>query len=109
GLDTPGARLFAKNGLLIRAGASFDLVVPSGWEDRFAIGWGSPPTRATHVVVSGCDAGGVGIKWLAFAGGYWVRRAACVPLIVQTTHKSRTVHIGVGAPCRGQRTPPTGR
>lgn len=105
----PAASLFAKDGLLIRPGASFELIVPRAWRGRLSIGWGSPAIRTEHLVVS-CPHDGArpSREWLAYAGGYWVREAACVPLIVKVAKKKTRVHVGVGAPCRGQDEPPAG-
>jgi hypothetical protein len=52
----PSARLFAKIGLFIASGASFELIVPAEWVGRLMIGWGNPGIRATHLHVSGCVA-----------------------------------------------------
>ena len=40
GLRDPRARLFAKQGLVIRAGARFRLIVDGRLRDRLSIGWG---------------------------------------------------------------------
>jgi hypothetical protein len=102
GLPDPDARLFAKEGLLVKPGAAFELIVPDAWRGRLTIGWGGPATRTTRFIVAGCPSLGPQDQWLAFAGGYWVKRRACVPLIVKAAHKTSTVHVGVGAPCRGR-------
>ena len=101
---TPTARWWSKQGLVIKAGSTFTLAVPDAWQGRLAIGWGSPAQPSEEVTVSGCDSGG---RWLAYAGGYWVSEPACVPLVVESGRRHKTVHIGVGAPCRGQTPPPT--
>jgi hypothetical protein len=96
-------RLFAKTGLVIRAGTSFDLIVPDG--TALAVGWGSGPTgpsRRLHVPA--CPSAG-GAGWLAYAGGYWTERPACLPLIVAAGGRKQQVHIGVGTACPGQRPP----
>jgi hypothetical protein len=46
GESAPGAKRFAKDGLLIRPGVSFVLLVPDAWLGRLSIGWGNPPKRA---------------------------------------------------------------
>jgi hypothetical protein len=102
--DGSGAlRLFAKTGLVIRPGTTFELIVPARFADRLRIGWGSPGTPSHRVVVSNCPNPGGG--WLAYAGGYWIDHPACVPIIVRAGGKQQEVHIGVGAPCPGQRPP----
>jgi hypothetical protein len=106
---------FAKDGLLIRRGASFDLIVPDDWRGRLRIGWGSSAKASDRVRVPGCRPTGTIAQphylasddWLAYAGGYWVSEAACVPLIVKAGQAERTVNIGVGTACPLKGPPPT--
>jgi len=106
-LESAG-HLFAKAGLYIASGASFSLIVPADWVGRLTIGWGSPGQRTTHLYVRDCTASGSQKHWLAFAGGFWIGRPACVPLLVKTASQEQTVQIGLGAPCPGQAPPPPG-
>jgi hypothetical protein len=94
-------RLFAKTGLVIRPGTTFELIVPARFTSRLSIGWDTPSRR---VVVSGCarpDGGG----WLAYVGGYWIDHPGCVPIIVRADGRQQQVHIGLGKACPGQRPP----
>lgn len=96
-------RLFAKTGLIIKAGSSFDLVVPDG--TTLGVAWGSgpvPPSRRLHVPA--CPSAG-GDGWLSYPGGYWTERPACVPLTVAAGGRRQQVRIGLGTPCPGQRPP----
>jgi len=108
----PGARLFAKDGLLIRRGASFDLIVPEDWRGRLTINWGSPGKATHHLRVPGCRPTGTinpvreQDAWLVYAGGYTVSEPACVSLVVKAGQSEQTVRIGVGAACPGQGPPP---
>jgi hypothetical protein len=113
----PAARLFAKQGLLIRTGVSFEIVVPDEVASRFAIGWGSPARRTRDLVVGGCPSGSCAADhgsaicdsssaWLAYPGGYWVQQVGCLPLLVRAAGREQRALIGVGAPCPGQRLPP---
>lgn len=97
-------RLFAKTGLVIRPGTTFELIVPAPVASRLSIGWGAPGTPSRRVVVSHCASPGGG-GWLAYPGGYWVDRPACVPIIVRAGGKQQQVHIGLGTACPGQRPP----
>ena len=45
--------------------------------------------------------------WLHFAGGYWVSKPMCLPLIVQTAGRRQQVMVGIGTSCPGQSPPPT--
>jgi hypothetical protein len=98
-------RLFAKTGLVFKAGTTFELVVPAEFSDRLSIGWGGAPSAPSRrLIVSNCaNRGGAG--WLAYPGGYWVDHPACVSLIVKAGSKQQQVHIGVGTACPGQRPP----
>ena len=97
----PQARLFAKTGLLARAGASFEIIVPDEARPGFSVGWGSPAVR-TSALTAACDGDG----WLVFAGGYFVDQVGCRPLLVWAGGEEARVEIGVGAPCAGQDGPP---
>jgi hypothetical protein len=107
GLHDPAARLFAKSGLDIRAGARLRLIVPDPFRNQFSIGWGNAGEghRGTTIVVDACT-GPEGVKWLAYAGGYYVRDPFCARLIVAARQQRRRVRIGVGEACPGQRPPP---
>jgi hypothetical protein len=106
GAADPTARWFAKDGLLV-SGRSFELVVPNAWRNRLSFSWGDGNTpRTQRLRVVGCKPVPPQERWLAFVGGYFVPKPACVPVIVKTARASRRVHIGVGAPCRGQAPPP---
>lgn len=97
-------RLFAKTGLLVRAGAAFQLVVPPELTNRLSIAWGNAHPPHGRLVVSGCGRHGrAGARWLAYAGGYFVPRPECVSLLVVTAHRRQRVRIGLGTPCPGQR------
>jgi hypothetical protein len=107
----PDARYWAKQGIVVRAGASFEMIVPPQLLGRLSFGWGSPAIRTTHLIVSSCQwtAGptqqGRRAPWLAFAGGYWVRDPACVSIVVKAGPRAQRVQVGVGAPCRGESAP----
>jgi hypothetical protein len=106
GLRDPRARLFAKEGLVIRAGARFRLIVAPRMRDRLSISWGNAGEghRGSTIAVDGCS-GPRGAKWLAYAGGYFVRDPMCAPLIVAANRQRQRVQIGIGKACEGQRPP----
>ena len=105
GEPAPALRLFAKTGLVIKAGVTFELVAPSLHDNRVAIGWGgSPSIPSRRVVVTTCaDVGGTG--WLAYPGGYWLDQVGCIPLTIRSGTEEQSVALGLGAPCAGQRPP----
>ena len=114
GDSDPSARLFTKSLIMIRRGASFDIVVPDEWRGRLIIGWASQGRRSTHVRVPGCapthtlnPIRATSDDWLAYAFGFWVAEPACVSLMVQAGQAESTARIGLGASCPGQGPPPS--
>lgn len=107
GSPDPAARLFAKWGLVIRAGADVQLIVPRELRGRASIGWGNAGEGhvGETILVRGCDGRQHG-GWLDFAGGYWVRSPICLPLTVAGYGQQRRVSIGIGTACAGQLPPP---
>ncbi|MDG9675387.1 hypothetical protein [Micromonospora sp. DH14] len=101
----PAARLFAKWGLVVRAGTVVDLRVAPGWQDRARLGWGGTGAPATTVTVHACTPEGGQAHWLAFVGGAWVAQVACVPLIVTSDGRTDRVNLGIGTPCDTTATP----
>lgn len=106
GLPDPRARLFAKEGLVIRAGARLRLIVAQRLRDRLSIGWGNAGEghRGSTIAVDACS-GPRGARWLGYAGGYFVRDPMCAPLIVDANGQRQQVQIGIGKACAGQRPP----
>jgi hypothetical protein len=99
-------KYFAKQGLLVKPGAPFQLIVPAAWKTRLTLEWGNPGTATDHLWVSGCASTKRGARWLAYVGGFWVSKPACIPVVVKAAGKQRTVHIGAGKACPGQSPPP---
>ncbi|MFI7431618.1 hypothetical protein ACIBPB_32035 [Micromonospora sp. NPDC049836] len=95
----PAARLFAKWGLVVRGGAVIDLRVAPGWEDRARVGWGSATVPAVTAHIRACAPVGAEPRWLAFVGGTWVARAACLPLTIRSRGQAVQVRLGVGISC----------
>jgi hypothetical protein len=116
GDSDPHAKLFAKDGLFIRRGASFDLLVPEQWRGRLTVIWGSLAKPTSHLRVPGCrptqrmpssSRWVLSDNWLVYPGGYLVSQAACVSVVVRAGQAEQTVRIGVGASCPGQGPPPS--
>lgn len=98
-------RLFAKTGLVVRAGAHFQVIVPAKLSRRLALGWGNSAPSAHRVVVKGCKAKGNHKRWLDYAGGFFVQHPACVSVVVKAGKRERRIRVGLGTPCHGQRRP----
>jgi hypothetical protein len=98
--------LFAKTGLLVRAGVASELTVPDSPGTRIGIAWGNPgPEPSARFIVPPCaDAYRSG--WLVYPGGFWVDRPLCLPLTVHAGGREQEVRVGVGAACPGQEPPP---
>ncbi|MGC4834467.1 hypothetical protein ACLQ3D_08210 [Micromonospora vinacea] len=101
----PAARLFAKWGLVVRAGRVVDLRVAPGWQDKARLGWGRTGIPGATATVHACTPEGGQAQWMAFVGGTWVARAACVPLIVTSNGQTDRVNVGIGTPCDKTTTP----
>ncbi|SDO25745.1 hypothetical protein SAMN04515671_0330 [Nakamurella panacisegetis] len=108
GLAGTQTRLFAKTGLLVRAGASLTIGIGPGFADRARIGWGVSPIAAELTVTDCQDPARPEGTWLAYAGGYYVDRPMCLPILITTGRRSAQVSIGVGTTCPGQQAVETG-
>ena len=93
-------RLFAKSGLLVHTGVASTITTQAPPSGRALIGWrNSAVTPTQRVEIPACPAGG-GATWLAFPGGFWVDRPACVRLTVRTATGTASERVAVGTPCR---------
>jgi hypothetical protein len=104
--DSTAPGLFAKTGLLVRAGHEFELEVPADRGNRLGIGWGNALAfrPSTRFAVPSCpDAFATG--WVSYPGGYWADRPLCLPLTVRAGGREQQVRIGIGTPCPGQQPP----
>lgn len=95
---------FAKTGLLIQPGTPFSIEVNHPADVAALQGWGvTGDEPATEISTSGC----AGEAWMAFAGGIVVHEPRCVELSVEAGDAQEVIHVGAGAPCEGQQTPPS--
>lgn len=95
---------WAKWGLVARGATPIDLAVPDELIDDMRIGWGGQPSEPAASTFMDCEDTD---RWLAFAGGYWVREPGCYAVDVTIgTEPAQRVDIGIGAPCAGQDPPP---
>jgi hypothetical protein len=100
GQSDPAARLFAKQGLVVRVGAVVDLRIGADRAGHARIAWGNPGKVADHVRVEVSDCLGFGTSsWVAFAGGYYVDEPMCLPIVVGSGAVQEVVRIAVGTAC----------
>lgn len=91
---------FAKIGIAIKAGAKFSIVVPPAWQDRMRIGWSNKgPVLATILQVPGCTSAIPGTEWVVYPGGFRVKAAACVPLMIGTDAGTHSIQVPIGKSC----------
>lgn len=97
-----GARLFAKFGLLVQAGAALELVVPEEDRPAMSVGWGHGAARTWELRAPPCIGTG---RWNVFAGGIWVEDRGCYAIVVRAAGREELLRIGVGSPCPGGGSP----
>jgi hypothetical protein len=84
-----------KAGMLVRADSPrVSVSVPAAWRSRVAIEWGDSGVVAS-LHFAACSTH----RWNAYAGGFYVRRPACVPLIVRVARRATQVRFGIGRRC----------
>jgi hypothetical protein len=87
---------WTKASLLVRANSpNVTVSVPTTWRTRAAIEWGD-----SGVVSSLRFAPWAMHTWNAYVGGFYLRRSACVPLIVRVQSRTSEVRFGLGKRCR---------
>jgi hypothetical protein len=93
--------LWAKQGLEVLAGSTVELTLTPAVRDHAWIGWGSPARRSPTQRLANCARPGCAhdCGWLAFAGGYWVERPMCLPIVVRSGDRESTARVPVGAAC----------
>jgi hypothetical protein len=89
---------FSKWALIVRTGASADLSVGPGLTGSALLGWGSPAKPAPRIHAEACPATPAG-SWNVFAGGTWVARPACVPMVIRAGDKQVTIRMPIGVAC----------
>ena len=90
-------RYWRKAGLLVRMGSPVVTVsVPAAWRNRVAVTWGSAGT-VSALRIGHCPPPAT--AWSAYAGGFYVRSPACVPLLFRIGPRTATVWFGVGRRC----------
>jgi hypothetical protein len=92
---------FAKQGIQLHSGRQpVEVLVPNRWRSRFAIGWGENggPQQASAVRLLACSPV-LGHAWLTYPGGYFVRKPACVPLVIRIGRETTRIRLSIGKSC----------
>jgi hypothetical protein len=98
--DIIGLGGWRKAGLVVRGDSPpVRVSVPKEWLTRVAVGWGS--VRETGVLrIASCPPSGALGDWNPYAGGFSLRRPACVPLTFRVGTREKTVRFSIGKRCR---------
>jgi hypothetical protein len=67
------------------------------------LSWGLASKEATSIVLGSCPNWTNQKPWIAFPGGIFVRRRACVTLVVRSRLGVQRVRVPVGTPCPAPR------
>jgi hypothetical protein len=88
---------WAKWGALLRAGTgeSVTISVARPWRRHAVIGWGDG--EALSVEFLPCQSSAT---WLAYAGGFSLKKRGCVPFDVQVGGRVERIRIAFGRACR---------
>jgi hypothetical protein len=91
---------FAKQGIVVKSGASVTITVPRAWRERVAISWGNNVHRVFHTIrIAACAH--IPRRGYAYPGGFYLRRpSACVPLIFVVGGRRQEIWFGIGRSCR---------
>jgi hypothetical protein len=73
--------------------------VPAAWRGRVGIASGSPVVPAVRVPACAVPPHFSPNRWNGFAGGFYARGPACVPLAVRAGGRSTVLAFGLGRPC----------
>jgi hypothetical protein len=87
-------RYWRKAGVLVRASTRVTISIPRTWRRRAAISWGDSGV-VSSLRFAPCSTH----RWNAYAGGFYVRRPACVPLTIAVGRRVDLVHVGIGTHC----------
>jgi hypothetical protein len=92
-----GGRLpyWRKAGLLVRGNArDVTISVPPAWRTRVAITWGDSGV-VSSLRIAPCSTH----RWNVYTGGFYVRKPACVPLVIRVGTRTTETRFAIGRPC----------
>ena len=91
--------------IFIRAGGrAFTIEIAATWHERAGMAWDSRgdarPAIARGVRVVPCPGGDGASVWLAYPGGFYVAKPACLPIVIAIGTKRYTARVPLGRACR---------
>jgi hypothetical protein len=93
---------FGKQGIDVKAGSSsVYLIVPAAWRNRASLVYGDSGGRegSSIVRIKGCSAPDQSTPWLAYPGGFYVRKPLCLPLRIRVGTQSTVIRVSLGKAC----------
>jgi hypothetical protein len=90
--------------LFIRAGGrAFTIEIAAAWHERAGMAWDrrgdAKPKIARGVRVVPCPGGDKLSVWLAYPGGFYVARPACVPIVITIGAMRYRTRVPLGRAC----------
>jgi hypothetical protein len=90
--------------IFIRAGGrAFTIKIAPAWHERAGMAWDNRgdarPAIAHGVRVLPCPGGNGASVWLAYPGGFYVQRPACLPLVITIGARRYQAQVPLGRPC----------
>jgi hypothetical protein len=90
--------------IFIRAGGrAFTIEIPSTWHQAAGMAWDNrgdaKPAIARGVRVVPCPGGDKLSVWLAYPGGFYLARPACLPLVITIGAKRYRTRVPLGRAC----------
>ena len=95
--NDPEGRLWSKDGLVVRAGAEFEILTTEADAGSLRFAWGTMGGDVSALAVPGCESRGW--DWMVFAGGWTVDEPGCYDVLVRTDNEIHTTQMAIGEPC----------
>ena len=95
---------WSKLPIFIRAGGRpFTIAIAPSWHERAGMAWDSrgdaQPAIAHGVRVLPCPGGDNASVWLAYPGGFYVARPACLPIVITIGARRYPARVPLGRAC----------
>jgi hypothetical protein len=95
--------LYSRLPIFIRAGArAFTIQIAPAWRQKAGMAWDNrgdaKPPIAHGVRVIPCPSDQAGV-WLAYPGGFYVERAACLPIVITIGARRYPARVPLGRAC----------